>query len=1058
MNVLPPLSLMLALAAGPLLADTTAPILAPDIVFAETGGLVAFEAEHFLKQELSSVRAWHVITPSQRPRIGPDTDGTHVIGASGNAYLEILPDNRWSHDEKLVRGENFSPEPGKMAVLSYRVHFSTPGRYHVWARSFSTGPEDNGVHFGLNGQWPESGQRWQTTKKQAWAWDSRQRTEQVHVGVPGRLWLDVPSAGVHTIHVSMREDGFELDKIVLTTDPKFVPEGTGPVSRTHYGKLPLPFPLGENYQEAPALTPLPPKTAPKSAATSATVHPAPATPSAPGVAAAARIVTILPSDLKLDGTGFYLDKGKWAAIHPDKKKEASVKFIVPVGNARYRIVLHCVGENDGSSTFEVYLAGNLVGRFECPLSNGMFEEGERYTQTWHGIEISEGTNLEIRARIASKDGKEWSRARWSKVEFIPQEGGGGHGQSQLELARAQRAALFKPVPRQPAGDASVKVTGELRAWHKVTLNLAGPFAAETDTTPNPFTDYRYDVTFTHESGYPSYTVPGYFAADGNAGETSATAGTVWRAHLSPDRSGKWSYTVSFTRGPNAATYGGGTPVAPYDGLVGSFTVTDSNKTFPDFRAGGRLTYRNGHYLIAAGSGHPFLKAGADAPETLLAYTDFDDTLALKKEVPLKTWSPHVADWRPGDPTWKGGKGKGLIGAINYLSGKGANGVSFLTYNAAGDGDNVWPFVARDEKFHYDCSRLDQWGIVFEHAQARGVFLHFKLQENESDDHRAGARKTPKIIPEALDAGATGPERRLYFREMIARFGHNLALNWNLGEENTQTPAEQRDMANYIRDTDPYDHLLVIHSFPEQQNEVYENLLGDQSVLTGASAQNSWKVAHQQTLHWVRASAAAGRPWVVCNDEQNPANLGVPPDLGYKGFSGQDTKGKAVGYDEHDIRKATLWGTLMAGGAGIEYYFGYQLPENDLLLEDFRSRDRSWDFCRIALGFFRDHTIPLDRMHNADERVGNPAHDNSRYCLAEPGQLYLVYLPVGSNIALDLNDAPGVFTVQWFNPRVGGPLRAGSTAEIRGGGTAMLGTPPADSTGDWLAVVRKAAVR
>ena len=34
---------------------------------------------------------------------------------------------------------------------------------------------------------------------------------------------------------------------------------------------------------------------------------------------------------------------------------------------------------------------------------------------------------------------------------------------------------------------------------------------------------------------------------------------------------------------------------------------------------------------------------------------------------------------------------------------------------------------------------------------------------------------------------------------------------------------------------------------------------------------------------------------------------------------------------------------MAGGAGVEYYFGYSLPENDLLCEDFRSRDRSWDF-------------------------------------------------------------------------------------------------------------------
>ena len=40
----------------------------------------------------------------------------------------------------------------------------------------------------------------------------------------------------------------------------------------------------------------------------------------------------------------------------------------------------------------------------------------------------------------------------------------------------------------------------------------------------------------------------------------------------------------------------------------------------------------------------------------------------------------------------------------------------------------------------------------------------------------------------------------------------------------------------------------------------------------------------------------------------------------------------VGYSIEDVRKQTLWGNLMAGGAGVEYYFGYQLPENDLICD------------------------------------------------------------------------------------------------------------------------------
>ena len=616
---------------------------------------------------------------------------------------------------------------------------------------------------------------------------------------------------------------------------------------------------------------------------------------------------------------------------------------------------------------------------------------------------------------------------------------------------ATPAAANPPTARQPDGPATVTLSGELKQWHKVTLDLAGPFATETDTAPNPFTDRRFDVTFTHESGTPSYRVPGYFAADGQAANTSASSGTVWRAHLSPDKTGRWNYRISFATGPGVATAGGGSTLAPFDGVTGSFTVAATDKTGRDFRAHGRLTYTGGHYLRFAGTGRPFLKAGPDSPETLLAYADFDGTVSLKKGVPIKTWHPHVGDWRQGDPAWQNGKGKGLIGALNYLAAKGLNSFSFLTYNAAGDGDNVWPFTARDDKFHYDCSKLDQWEIVFAHATQLGLHLHFKLQETENDDQRVGqAKRTPGSLPEALDGGATGPERKLYYRELIARFGHHLALNWNLGEENTQTADEQRAMAAYIAATDPYHHNLVIHTFPEDQDRVYQELLGAKSALSGASLQNEWDHAHQRTLHWVRASAAAGRPWIVANDEQGPAWGGVPPDPGYRGFDGKTTtQGKVAGYDLHDIRKATLWGTLMAGGAGVEYLFGYRFAENDLVLQDFRSRDQTWTYCANAIEFFTREKIPVDKMANADELVGNPAHDNSRYCFAQSGQLYLVYLPTGGPTELDLSAAAGTFTVAWFNPRTGGALQAANSVT---GGTKVSLTAP--TTDDWLAIVRR----
>ncbi len=602
------------------------------------------------------------------------------------------------------------------------------------------------------------------------------------------------------------------------------------------------------------------------------------------------------------------------------------------------------------------------------------------------------------------------------------------------------------------GNGNVSISGELKTWHKVTLDLNGPFAHEQDNAPNPFTDYRMNVEFKHTDG-TQYSVPGYFAADGHAGDSSAESGTTWRAHFAADKPGKWHYVIRFVRGQHSALDADATAIAfaPYNMKSGSFEISKSDKSGRDLRAHGRLNFVGKHYLQFADSGKYFLKVGADAPETLLAYEDFDNTIAGNpKKAPLKSWSLHLQDWQTGDPTWSGGKGKGLIGAINYLSGKGCNAFSFLTYNAGGDGDNVWPFIDRGDKLHYDCSKLDQWAVVFDHGSVKGMHLHFKMQETENDDNRGKGDG----VRASLDGGDLGVQRKLYCRELIARFGHNLALNWNLGEENTQSTQQQVDMIDYIASLDAYDHPIVVHTFPDQQDRVYEPLLGDKSRLTGASLQNSsLETTHAHTVKWVTASAAAGKPWVVAFDESGSAAHAQCPDLGYRGFDGHDRTGK-MAYNQHKVRKQTLWGTLMGGGAGCEYYFGYQFDENDIVCEDWRSRDQSWDYCRIAIGFFHDEKIPFWEMLNADDLVGNPMHDVSRYCFAKHNEIYLVYLPDGGNHSLDLSGASGKFQVQWFNPRSGGKLTRGSTESVDGGETVSLGNPPADASEDWLVVVRQ----
>ncbi|MCW5963719.1 MAG: hypothetical protein KIT83_06760 [Bryobacterales bacterium] len=223
--------LTLVLSVG-LVAQVRVQITPKLLPFEEQDGLLMVEAEHFHAQELAETRRWHPLPAKQSLSGTEPTETAPAASASGGAYLHLLPDTRRTHGDKLIPGENFSNQPGRMAVLSYRVRIQNPGRYYVWVRAYSTGSEDNGLHAGLNGEWPESGQRMQWCEgKHRWRWESKQRTDANHCGEEGRICLDIPAAGEHTVMFSMREDGFRFDQWLLTKDPAYVRPADGPETR-----------------------------------------------------------------------------------------------------------------------------------------------------------------------------------------------------------------------------------------------------------------------------------------------------------------------------------------------------------------------------------------------------------------------------------------------------------------------------------------------------------------------------------------------------------------------------------------------------------------------------------------------------------------------------------------------------------------------------------------------------------------------------------------------------------------------------------------------------------
>jgi hypothetical protein len=598
-------------------------------------------------------------------------------------------------------------------------------------------------------------------------------------------------------------------------------------------------------------------------------------------------------------------------------------------------------------------------------------------------------------------------------------------------------ALFVACSQDTSNKITIK--GELKQWHKITFTIPGPETAEYAKI-NPFLDYRLEVTFTN--GEQSITVPGFFAADGNAAETSAKEGNTWMVRFRPDKTGTWEYKVWFREGKNIAVAENpdfGTQVGA-DGQTGSFDVEGSDKTGDDFRAKGRLEYVGQRYLRFSDNGEWWIKNGADSPENFLAYADFDQTYrygeqAIEREGEanpkenIHHYEPHLKDWKEGDPVWQGDKGKSIIGAVNYLASKGVNSQYMLTMNIIGDGKDVWPYSDHNERYRFDCSKLDQWEIVFDHMQSLGMMLHFVLQETENEC--------------LLDMGYTEVQRKVYLRELAARFGHHLAVTWNLGEENGpaewtpigQTTRQKKDMASFIRSVNPYPSFVVLHTHAndEKQDEYLIPLL-DFENLDGPSLQigNPYRI-NERVKTWITRSSGTKKPWVVCLDELGHHGVGIMPD--------------SHDADHDTVRNHALWGALMAGAGGVEWYFGYRYPHNDLMLEDFRSRDIWWDQSAIATRFFTEN-LPFHKMHSNNQLLEGV----QGYCLANPGEIYVVYLSSAAGQAKLTLENNRAYTIQWFNPKKGGTLTEGTIKTAKGPGKILLGQPPQDANADWVAVV------
>jgi hypothetical protein len=158
-------------------------------------------------------------------------------------------------------------------------------------------------------------------------------------------------------------------------------------------------------------------------------------------------------------------------------------------------------------------------------------------------------------------------------------------------------------------------------------------------------------------------------------------------------------------------------------------------------------------------------------------------------------------------------------------------------------------------------------------------------------------------------------------------------------------------------------------------------------------------------------------------------------------------GRADGYaddspawtDEH--RKPSLldtdhiWGV---GGTADWVWKSFLRGHNTLFMDPYdgsvlAAPDRNWDGIRAAMGQTRRYAERIDLA------AMKPANDiaSTTYCLASAGKEYLIYLPAGGAVMVDLSAAKSDLIVEWFSP---GSNTISTAGRVTGGARRELNAP------------------
>jgi hypothetical protein len=163
-------------------------------------GLLIIEAEGFDNQVVKDQSNWYLISDPGASRGQAMASEDSGINHNQDDYAEVSP------------------------RLDYDCVFVKSGTHYVWLRMRYFGGDADTAHLGLDGTGDPDSRRIDApgSADGAWQWSNFKQNPD------GTAMIQIPSAGEHTVNLWVREDGIQIDKIILTTDPNYVPSTYGP--------------------------------------------------------------------------------------------------------------------------------------------------------------------------------------------------------------------------------------------------------------------------------------------------------------------------------------------------------------------------------------------------------------------------------------------------------------------------------------------------------------------------------------------------------------------------------------------------------------------------------------------------------------------------------------------------------------------------------------------------------------------------------------------------------------------------------------------------------------